>query len=141
MDNPNFDQNEMGDPILEQVHEGMRVVDPNDKEVGTVDTVYFGEVSQRDEQEGLGPAGISAGDHPDLDEDRVSFAFGGADPFRANPNDEGDRLIRDRLLREGFVKVDPGLFASDVFILPGQIASVSNDEVRLRVPKDDLIRR
>jgi hypothetical protein len=48
--------------------------------------------------------------------------------------------IRERLLREGFVRVDAiGLLEPDRYALPNQIDAVVNDQVRLKVGKAALI--
>jgi hypothetical protein len=48
--------------------------------------------------------------------------------------------IRERLLREGFVRVDAtGLLEPDRYVLPNQIEAVVNDQVRLKVGKAALI--
>jgi hypothetical protein len=52
------------------------------------------------------------------------------------------KVLRDRLLRHGFIRIDThGLFASDRFALPDQIESVSEDCIQLRLSKDELIER
>jgi hypothetical protein len=138
MDEPVFDQG-MSDNILTHIREGMDVYDGKDKKVGTVDVVYFGAVSQEDDERGLGPQSVSRSDEPNEGTTVAGFAFGGV----ISPVDDlGDveEVLRKRMLREGFVKVDTsGLFSSDVFVLPDQIESISNEAIHLRVSQDKLI--
>jgi hypothetical protein len=58
---------------------------------------------------------------------------------------EPDKLpetLRDRLLRHGFIRVNgAGLFNADRYILPDQIASVSDKTVRLKISQSDLIKQ
>ena len=45
----------------------------------------------------------------------------------------------DQLLRDGFARVNTGLFFSDRYILPDQIEDVTDAYVRLNVEYDDLL--
>ena len=138
MNEPVFDQ-EMPDNFLTHIHEGMDVYDGEDRKVGTVNMVYFGAVNQEADERGLGPQSVSRSDDPNQGTTVAGFAFGGVIPGSDDLGDV-DEVLRNRMLREGFVKVDAaGLFSSDVFILPDQIESISDDAVHLRVPKDELI--
>ena len=139
MNEPIFRRDE-GNRMLEKVHEGMTVYDHEDKAIGKVDQVYFGEVDEAAEERGKGPQGISQSGITQNDNDRIDFAFGGATSL--NDNLEGvDDVLRNRLAREGFIRVDTsGLFSSDAYALPDQIASISGDGVHLNVDRDDLIR-
>ena len=134
MENPVYDQS-TNNTILNQIHEGMPVCDSTGQEIGTVRQVFLGAVSQEANERGRGPA--TAPD-PDLrDEtivDNLAEAFAGDDPLPES--------LRGRLLRHGYIRIDTrGLFASDRFALPDQIESVSDDCVRLRLSKDELIER
>jgi hypothetical protein len=143
--------NEMEDNILMRIHEGMIVYDRNDKELGTVDHVYFGSVSEESTDRGEGPAETTRADAPGYVDDAgevfgmagedpaaIDFAFGGG----VSPSETSGSEVRERLLRHGFIRLDSrGLFASDRYILPDQIASVSEDGVRLKLSKDELKNR
>jgi hypothetical protein len=135
-------RDDRSDPMLKRVHEGMKVYDRQDKEIGTVETVFIGSVTSDDAQMGRGPASINPADEEMVAENRpllFDFAFGGA-VSPAGDEAEAREMIRGRLLREGYVEVDgAGLFAKDMFILPDQIQSVSEDSVHLSVSKDELI--
>jgi hypothetical protein len=50
--------------------------------------------------------------------------------------------LQSKLLMDGYVRMDAsGLFASDRFITPDQIARVDGDRVYLTVNRDQLIKR
>jgi hypothetical protein len=56
--------------------------------------------------------------------------------------DEVPEELRERLINQGFVRIDAnGLFAADRYITPQQIDSVSGDGLMLNVTKDELIKR
>jgi hypothetical protein len=133
MDEPVFDRNKEDD-TLTHIHEGMGVFDRNDRKLGSVEEIYFGESEES--------AGLS--DRGPQDDSRLeppAFAFGGTTSLTDEPDAPGDNkdVLRNRLLREGYVKVDRGLLAKDVYILPEQIASVTGDSIRLSVSSDELI--
>jgi hypothetical protein len=49
--------------------------------------------------------------------------------------------LRERLLRQGFLRIDStGLFAADRYVMPDQIADVSEGRITLRVTHDELIK-
>lgn len=122
------------DTILNQVHEGMRVCDNTGNEIGTVRVVFLGAVSDETNDQGGGPATAPSSEW--RDDSLIDYA---AQAFADDPLPE---VLRERLLRQGFIHIDTrGLFASDRFALPDQIESVSDDCVRLRLTKDELIKR
>ncbi len=125
---------------LEQIHEGMKVYDRQDNEIGTVESVFFGSVSPADADRGQGPAGVSEADEMrDNTPVLFDFAFSGA-VSSAGDEDEARELIRSRLLREGYIEVDgAGLLAKDMYVLPDQVQTVSDDRIHLSVSRDDLI--
>ena len=141
MNDPNLYDTGMGNDLLTRIEEGMEVYDIEDKKIGEVETIYFGEVDQERERRGERPATASTPEIPSAEHPLVDFAFGGA--FSSDEEEEeGVELIRARLQREGFVKIDgSGLFGRDYYAMPDQIASISGDHVRLRVSKDELIER
>ena len=129
-----FAQFEQHGPLT-QIREGMDVYDRADRRIGTVRQVYMGNTTGMGGTPGEGPAtGGSTGDQGDSLLDNLAEAIGGGDtlpePFRA------------RLAREGYVQVDSsGLFASDRYATPDQIAAVGEDRVTLNVTSDELIGR
>jgi hypothetical protein len=120
--------------VLTQIHRGMKVFDRDNKEIGTVDQVYMGEADLDADARGLGPT-TARGSEPASDalvQDLGRFFSSGEIP------DE----LRERLLRQGFVRIDSsGLLASDRFAMPEQIASVTNDRVMLKVTRAELIKK
>lgn len=132
MEPPIFDEN-MSSAILSQVQEGMRVCDREGDEIGTVRQVFLGNVSDKTDERGGGPATAS---NPDWREesliDNLAEGLSADEPL--------PETLRERLMRQGYIRIDTsGLFASDRFALPDQIESVSDDCVRLRLKKDELI--
>jgi hypothetical protein len=110
---------------IQLVHEGMRVVDLNGDDIGAVEFVKMGDPN-------AATIGADApGDGGFLRD--VAKAFGwGAEP-------DLPATLRARLLRVGFIKVDgKGLTDTDRYVMADKIASVSNDTVRLTLPKNRL---
>jgi len=132
MDNPIFDKS-TSKSILNQIEEGMRVVDRDDNEIGTVRKVFLGDVTDETNERGGGPATASGPEvRDDTLIDNLADAFLGAEPL--------PETVRERLLRHGFIRIDvSGLFASDRFAMPEQIASVSDNRVQLRLTRDELV--
>lgn len=119
--------------ILNQLREGMRVCDSRGDEVGTVEWVKMSDEDPATPEAETATPG-SGGASP-----RVALTDLIADAFRT---DEIPETLQNRLLREGFVRVDAkGLFASDRYVLPDQISSVSEDRVTLDAPREALYRR
>jgi hypothetical protein len=117
--------------LPQNIHLGMKVVDSRHKTIGKVDDLRFPENAIDPEVE---PADIDGADKPGRNETilgAVAEAFG---------REELPEALRDRLLREGYIRLDTPL-GKDRYILPAQIASASNDEVMLNVDKDELIKR
>jgi hypothetical protein len=119
--------------VLRSVHEGMKVYDARNKEIGRVDWVQFGNdnpatpAAEAETVEGSG------------DPRRDGLIDNVIDAFRV---DELPESVRDRLLMQGFVRIDAeGIFAADRYILPDQISSVSDDGLTLKVEKEELVRR
>ena len=134
MENPIFDENTKNS-IMNQVQEGMRVCDNSGQDMGSVRPVFLGAVSEQANEQGRGPATAADPEwREDTLMDNLAEAFSADDPL--------PEALRGRLLRHGFMRIDTsGIFASDRFALPDQIESVSDDCVRLRVAKDELIER
>lgn len=121
--------------ILNHVREGMAVCDLDGKEIGKVDRVYLGAVSEAKDERGQGPATA----HDPYEPGEGTLIENVAEAFA--PDKLPDEL-RERLLREGFIQMDSAsLFAADRYVLPEQIMSVADDQVRLNVRRDELIRR
>lgn len=120
--------------ILAEIYEGMTVYDAQGDKVGTVKHVHFGAVTAEEDERGLGAATASPADRQ-----AHSFLDDLARVFAPAPMPE---TLRHRLLRHGFIRIDStGLFASDCYALPQQIASVFSDRMTLRVSREELIQR
>ncbi len=120
---------------LARVREGMTVYDARGEAIGTVESVFLGDVSDDAIEQG-GNAAVS----PDIDlSGDKSLVDNIAEVFAP---DDLPRELAERLLNSGYVRLDvEGLLAADRYIMPEQISSVTGDSVRLRVSIDDLIKR
>ncbi len=119
---------------LEGIRHGMKVVDAHNHEIGKVDWVRRSDDDPATpETEAADVAGAEDGTIRETFVDAIAEAFRG---------DDLPEELRERLLQHGFIRLDTaGLFAADRYILPEQIAGVSEDRVMLNVDKDDLIKR
>jgi hypothetical protein len=115
--------------MLSIVEEGMAVMDSAGDRIGTVAEIYFGTYSDEAEDYTTRAMGgpSSTGINPDI-----------ADPFSAN--EDLPDLLRKRLLTHGYIRIDTGMLDSDHFAMADQVVGVSDDTVRLSVPKDELVR-
>src|SRR5262245_5554836 len=123
-----------GNRLLTQIYEGMTVYDRAGHKLGTVAHVYLGEVSDEVDQRGGGPvtAPSSGSGESSLIEDVATAIF---------PSPQVPETLRQRLLRHGFLRIDStGFFATDRYVMPDQVADVSEDRVTLRVTRDELIK-
>lgn len=123
--------------ILAQIREGMDIYDVNDDHIGSVDFVHFGAASETQQELGVGPAAPAPADNPRMREDSIIDNI--AEAFQPN---EVPEELRERLLVSGYIRMDAdGIFASDRFIVPGQIVRVADDNVYLSVKRDQLAKR
>jgi len=115
------------------IHKGMTVIDSAHKAIGKIDDFKFPENAMDPD---VVPADIDGTDKLNGREsilESIAEAFG---------KEEIPEPLRDRLLREGYIRLDTkGMLAKDRFILPSQIATAGGDEVMLNVDKDALIKR
>jgi hypothetical protein len=119
------------DILPRDIHLGMKVFDNRHKEIGKIDGLKFPE----NEDDPSVPAEL---DGTDKSGGRETLLQAVAEAFGDDPIPEP---LRTRLLTEGYIRLDTkGLFASDRYILPSQIGTISGDEVQLNVTKDDLIK-
>lgn len=122
--------------ILKSIHNGMDVLDSKGDKIGTVDDVYFGADSDEMQRHGAGAA--TAPDPSIRKNDLVTNVA------RAvfDDNDDLPEEMRQRLLNNGYIRLDTaGLFASDRYILPEQIARIQEDHVHLTAAKDELLKK
>lgn len=119
--------------VLRSVHEGMKVVDASRKEIGRVDWVQYGnDDPETPDIEARTTEGME-------DPQRGTLMDTIIDAFRV---DDLPEELRQRLLMQGFVRIDSeGIFAADRYVLPDQIAGVSDDELVLAVDKSALTKR
>jgi len=113
---------------IEQVYEGMTVVDRDGVTVGKVEYVEMGDPQAVTTEGNMPkePGGLFGG---------VARAFGADPPEPKVPEPE-----RSQLLRTGFIKVDgPGLLDRDRYVSAEWIASIPDGTVKLNVPRDQII--
>jgi hypothetical protein len=117
--------------VLGDIRKGMKVFDSTRAEIGTVDWVKFGDDDpSTPEVEAAAPA---ADPHPETLIDSLAEVF--------SP-DEMPEEIRERLLQQGFVRIDAnGLFSADRYVTPDQIQGVSSEGLLLNVSKSELMKR
>lgn len=117
--------------FLNRVEEGMKVFDRLQHEIGKVDYVKLSDDNPATEE-------VEAAT-PSLEPRRETLLDAVADVF--DP-DELDEEVRARLMQQGFVRIDSaGLFASDRYVTPDQIMSVSGDSVTLNVSREELVKK
>jgi hypothetical protein len=110
---------------LARIEEGMKVFDREHHHIGNVDRVQMSDDDPATpEVEAAEPASLRQRDDSLIDNIAEAFA----------PDTLPDE-VRERLLQQGFVRID------DRYVTPDQILSVSDDEVVLNVGKDELIKR
>src|SRR4029079_11416042 len=100
-------RSEQESQVLREVHEGMPVYDWENKKLGTVKYIQF-----PDENVAV----------------NLTMYITSLDSVPAD--------MRTRLLREGFVQVEGGLFSPDRYITPDQIFDVFPDHLKLRVIRE-----
>ena len=124
----------MGSNILTRIREDMEVYAANGDHIGEVEFVYMGAASPAANDMGVGAASVA---DDDLREDSIIDVVA-----RAFTDDDLPEELRERLQHSGFVRNESdGLFSSDRYVLPDQIANVSGDGVHLTVNKSDLLKR
>jgi hypothetical protein len=133
MAGPSFESGQVS-RILQQIYEGMAVLDQLGDKIGTVEYVYLGELPEIDEQFGQGQLAPSAADGS---EGSLIEEFARAIVLTEQVPD----IWRERLLSHGFIRINStGLFTADRYVMPAQIASVADDRVMLCVSRDRLIK-
>ena len=121
------------DTLPRDIRIGMTVYDSAHHAIGKVEDFKF---SENEDNPEVQPADI---DGTDRKNGRESILTAIAEAFGA---EEIPEALRDRLLREGYIRLDTkGLLAKDRFILPSQIESAFGDEITLNVDKDQLVKR
>ena len=119
--------------LLNQIHDGMRVLDRDGHDIGMVDRVHLGDATDQAYERGKGPATTSS--NPQSDTSPILRDF--AHVFE--PDNLPDEL-RERLWNRGFVRINAsGILAADRYLLPHQIDRIEKDQVLLNVLRKDLI--
>jgi hypothetical protein len=119
------------DDLLAMIKEGMKVVDADGDDVGTVSYVQMADLNDRDDvgaanRDEVGLFDLTPDNDPG-DEGVLGGVFGIGDD------------VTERMERSGYVKIDAsGIFTGDKYVEPYQIAAVDGDTVRLAVDKDDI---
>jgi hypothetical protein len=117
--------------LPDQIEVGMKVFDSELNEIGRVDGLKYPENAIAPGVEPATPGLINREDETIVD--AVAEAFG---------REEVPEPLRSQLLRDGYVHLDTkGLFASDRYILPEQIARMVAGGIQLNVTRDALIKR
>lgn len=117
---------------LRFVEAGMKVFDRDRHEIGKVEYVQFGDDDPETPE-------VEASRISHLGQRNYSLMANIAKAFTV---DELPEEIRERLLHQGFVRIDSsGLFAADRYIMPNQIDSVSGEGLMLNVSQDELVKR
>jgi hypothetical protein len=129
---PRF-ESEQVDPILLQIYEGMAVHDQTGRMIGTVQCVYLGEVAESPGQCGYdeqSPSALPSSEGSLIEEFAEAILL----------TEQVSDIWRERLLSYGFIRINSsGLFTSERYALPSQIAGVSDDRVLLYVDRDELV--
>lgn len=117
--------------MLSKIHNGMKVYDQSQAEIGTVEYVQFGD------EDPLKPAKRAVTPGETGERSRAEWLVESVlDVF--SPDNLPDTL-RQRLLLYGFIRLEgPGLYDADRYIFPNQIQSVDGQRVTLHVSKNEL---
>jgi hypothetical protein len=117
---------EMGLSVpMERLREGMRVVDSNGLEVGTIGLIHFGD-----------PAAEQLAYEPPV----IAGAAFATDVVRSEP--DLPEPLRGKLLSLGFIRVDEKLHLRrdhHWYVLPYEIVAVDGDTISLATVKSELI--
>jgi hypothetical protein len=133
MAGPQFESGQIS-RILQQINEGMPVYDRRGDKIGTVEYVYLGELTDVDETYGPEESSSSL---VDGSEGSLIEEFARAIVLTEQIPD----FWRERLLSHGFIRISStGLFTANRYVMPAQIACVSDNRIMLCVSKDRLIK-
>ncbi len=111
--------------LINQVREGMRVLDASGEEIGSVEYVRMGD-----------PTAVTVGAEAPSE---GGFLQGLAEAFGAGAEPAVPEPLRSRLLRAGFIKIDgKGWVDTDRYVMASMIASVASDTVRLNANRNEM---
>ena len=109
----------MRNGAVERVREGMKVIDSNGDDIGSVEYIKMGD-----------PEAVTA---------RGNESSPGEPVWPEDDEPQVPEPIRSDLLRVGFIKVDTGdFFDRDLYFRADVVESVTDEAVRIRLPKDRL---
>jgi hypothetical protein len=133
MAGPQFESGQIS-RILQQIDEEMPVYDQRGDKIGTVEYVYLGELTEVDEKYDPGESSSSL---VDGSEGSLIEEFARAIVLTEQIPD----FWRERLLSHGFIRISSTeLFTANRYVMPDQIARVSNNRIMLCVSRDRLIK-
>lgn len=116
--------------ILTPIEEGMEVMDVAGQKIGRVTCVCFGDEGST-ESEFTATSPVHDVKIPNSFLLKVVETLFGGDTL--------SNEMEVRLMREGYIRIDRGLFGCHRFALPNQIALVKNQCVALNVPYEELV--
>src|SRR5690606_13775405 len=115
--------------LSEDIRIGMKVFDSEGHHIGKVDNLKFPENAIAPDNE-VAEVDDVVDKRDDTIVDVIADAFG---------HEEIEEPLRSRLLRDGYIHLDAnGLFASDRYVLPEQIAGLNAEGIELNVTRDAL---
>lgn len=140
--NPTFDAK--GKQLLNRVEKGMAVFDRAGHEIGKVDGTFM--PAETADPEGpatkpqivMAPAAVMLPVVPVVASASSSPAAAGSDLLPTD--DTFPKVLRDRLVNNGFLRIHSGLLHHHRYAMPDQIEAVDSAQVRLKVAEDDLIK-
>jgi hypothetical protein len=118
--------------ILAQIKKGMTVFDRKHDTVGTVSFV------QLSDEIPVAPGPETVTSQEIVESGEVSLLIGVTEAFAGEAR--MPKEVRQSLLREGFIRVDPGILRADRYMPSEQIDSVSTDGVLIGVEGSELIK-
>jgi hypothetical protein len=118
--------------LSEDIRIGMKVFDSEGHHIGKVDNLKFPENAIAPDTE-VAEVDDVVDERGDTIVDVIADAFG---------HEEIEEPLRSRLLRDGYIHLDAnGLFASDRYVLPEQIAGLNAEGIELNVTRDALFKK
>lgn len=126
MDRPNNSDNRPAFGSIDQVREGMRVLDDAGEDLGKVEHVRMGD-----------PEAVTVGAEKSREGGIIQDI---AEAFGAEGEPDVPEPLRSRLLRGGYFKIDgKGWIDTDRYVSSEHIANVTGDTVTLTLLKDQIL--
>lgn len=123
--------NAEADNALTYVREGMDVYDINHEKIGTVNHVRMGDENPNTP----GTETATASSAPLQNESLVAEV---ADALF--DTDDFPQVLRSRMVRYGYLRIDTGLLRSDCYATADQVLSVTDGRVDLNITADEVLR-